>query len=105
MFCNPKISAGTMNESQGSAFSADEQTKDFIQGFTTSLGNKSSEFISKAWFEAKGYMPDGWTSLHYDKARSRYVKHTNANAFNAQNINNAFKLSGPPASDVKNLSK
>ena len=36
----------------------------FIQGFTTSLGNKSSglspsEFISKAWFEAKGY------DMHY----------------------------------------
>ena len=79
-----------MIDSEGSASSADEQPKDFIQGFTTFLGNKSpglspSEFISKAWFEAKGYdMPDGWTSLYYDKARSRYIKHTNACAFNAQ---------------------
>ena len=50
-------------------------------------------------------MPDGWASLHYDKARSRYIKHTNAYDFNAQNINNVFKLSGPAASDMKNLSK
>ena len=50
-------------------------------------------------------MPDGWTSLHYDKARSRYCKHTNAYAFNAQNINDVFKLSCPAASDMKNLSK
>ena len=111
MFCSPKTSASTMNDSEGSASSADEQPKDFIQGFTISLENKSSglspsEFISKAWFEAKGYdMPDGWTSLHYDKARSRYIKHTNAYAFNAQNINDVFKLSGPAASDMKNLSK
>ena len=70
MFCNPKISAGTMNDSEGSASSADEQSNDFIQGFTTSLGNESSglspsELIPKAWFEVKGYdMPDGWASLH-----------------------------------------
>ena len=63
-------------------------------------------FISKAWFEAKGYdMSDGWASLHYDKARSRHIKHTNAYAFNAQNINDLFKLSDPAASDMKNLSK
>ena len=111
MFCSPKISASAMNVSEGSASFADEQPKDFILGFTTSLGNKSSglspsEFISNAWFEAKGYdMPEGWTSLHYDKARSRYIKHTNAYAFNAQNINDVFKLSGPAASDMKNLSK
>ena len=40
MFCSPKISASTMNDSEGSAFSADEQPKNFIQGFTTSLIRK-----------------------------------------------------------------
>ena len=106
MFCNPKISAGTMNDSEGSASPADEQSKDFIQGFRTTLGNKSSglspsEFISKAWFEAKGYnMPDGWASLHYDKARSRYTKHSNAYAFNAQNLKIFFKLPVPVVSDM-----
>ena len=64
MFYNLKISAGTMNDSEGSASSADEQPKDFTQGFTTYLRNESSgltlsEFISKAWFKAKDYdMPD-----------------------------------------------
>ena len=81
-----------MYDSEGSAFSADEQSKDFIQGFTTSLGNifsglSPSEFIPKTWFEAESYdMPDGSASSHYNKARSRYIKHTNAYAFNAHNI-------------------
>ena len=70
MFCNPKISAGTMNDSEDSASSANEQTKDFIQGFTTFLGNKSSglshsEFISKAWFEAMRVMICQMDGLHY----------------------------------------
>ena len=99
MFCNPKISAGTVNDSEGSASSADEQPKNYIQGFTAYLGNKysglsTSEFISKARFEAKEYdMPDRWASLHYDNARSRYIKHINAYAFNAQNISDVWSCS------------
>ena len=50
-------------------------------------------------------MPGGWASLHHDKARRRYIKHTDVYAFNAQIINAVFKLSGPAASDKKNLSK
>ena len=37
MFCHAKISASTMYNSDGPASLADEQYKDFIQGFITSL--------------------------------------------------------------------
>ena len=37
MFCHAKISASTTCNSDGSASLADEQSKDFIQGFIASL--------------------------------------------------------------------
>ena len=75
MFCNAKISACTMYNSEGSASSADKQSKDFIKGFTTSLEINPSEFIPKAWFEAKGYdiQMDGF---HYTTISSVQVYQT-----------------------------
>ena len=60
MFCHAKISASTMYNSDGSASLADEQSKGFYPGFYNIFENKSSvfnpsQFIPKAWFEAKGY--------------------------------------------------
>ena len=54
MFCHTKISASTMYNSDGSASLADEQSKDVIQGFITSLEISLMFLIPQSSFPKHG---------------------------------------------------